>query len=58
MLIGDSRTSSANGACGRQDRHDSHGMRAFDLTSSVLLGLAFPYDPAYSDPTMIVRGNV
>jgi hypothetical protein len=26
MLRGDNRTNSANGACGRQERHDSQGM--------------------------------
>ena len=33
MLAGDSRTSSAKGACGRHERHDSNGMRLVTAAS-------------------------
>jgi hypothetical protein len=33
MLCFDSRTSSANGACGRHDRHESAGMRLVTVAS-------------------------
>jgi hypothetical protein len=38
MLVRDNRTSSANGALGRHERHDSAGMRPVTAASRFLLG--------------------
>jgi hypothetical protein len=46
MLVRESRTSPANGAFGRQDRHDSAGMRV--LTAASMLDCHTPLSSEYA----------